>query len=106
MCDVNSGTDGLQVDFEEIKKQRRKNVIVFLLCTYLCFMMCFVESGEGIPPLKPPAAPILAWAKISVKIWFTMNHGGCAVPYELSKNRAKGIDPYSMFSVINFLALV
>ncbi|WP_257790957.1 hypothetical protein [Candidatus Formimonas warabiya] len=28
------------------------------------------------------------------------------MPHELSRNRAKGIDPYSMFSVINFLALV
>jgi hypothetical protein len=41
-----------------------------------------------------------------VKLWFTMNHGGCAVPYELSKNRAKGIDPYSMLSLIKFLAPV
>jgi hypothetical protein len=57
VCDVNSGREGLQVDSGDNsrkirkKKQRRKTLSFFLLCLYLFFMICFVESGEGnFPP--------------------------------------------------------
>jgi K+-transporting ATPase A subunit len=53
---VNSGDDCK-------KKQRRKTLSFNLLCLYLCFLLIILQE---VFPLKPPAAPILAWAKISV----------------------------------------
>ncbi|WP_313563722.1 hypothetical protein [Ruminiclostridium cellobioparum] len=63
------------------------------------------KAMREVFPLKPPAAPILAWTRMPVKLWFTMNHGGWAVPHALSKTGLEELIVQHI-SIIKFLAPV